>query len=413
MASLTVSHDSPLGDKKRVFNDAFFDEHTGVHARQEQSFGIGKQGAQAHVAGGLGHAYFRKQQVARDPVRFGPCRHRRIRRTHHIWRTGRPRRSHRTRHIRRCGSWRSWRSWRGVGRAVFKNKARSAGALSPGRAKGRGKAAQAQHVGAGLGDVHIHVVDLLYDRQGACLVGRYKRAPRDRRPADLSGHRGLDARVVKIDLRRFQRGACPGHARPGPAQFGLHVVQLLLAHGIGPGQHPDAGFAFLLGCGMHLGFLQFGLGGVSGCLVNGRVYLVKRLPPGYHRAFFKQALLNDAVHLRAHFGRDQSRHTTGQFAGQHKAFGRHGQVARLWRVGCWLILIAATGLQQAEAEQGGKGGEKSGVTGIRGFWGHGYRFLLRRARLDYMAGRLAVSLAFHGRVSHHKVWSNSRVKGDA
>jgi hypothetical protein len=74
-----------------------------------------------------------------------------------------------------------------------------------------------------------------------------------------------------------------------------------------------------------------------------------------------------------------------------------------------VILIAATGLQQANAEQGGKGGEKSGITGIRGFWGHGHRFLLRQA-LRYL---LAICLAFHGGVSQHKVWSNSRVKGDA
>ena len=256
------------------------------------------------------------------------------------------------------------------------------------------------------------MVNLLYDRQRACLVGRDKRAPRDRRPADLSGHRSLDARIVKIDLRRFQRGTCPGHARPGPAQFGLHVVQLLLAHGIGPGQHPDAGFAFLLGRRMHLGFLQFGFGGVSGCLIYGGVDLVKRLPLGYDRPFFKQALLYDAVHLRAHFGRDQSRHTAGQFAGQHKALRRHGQIARLRRVGCGVLLIAATGLRQTEAEQGGEGGEKPDVTGIRGFWGYGHRFLLRRALRDFMAIRLAVSLAFHSDVSHHKVWSNSRVKGD-
>jgi hypothetical protein len=63
--------------------------------------------------------------------------------------------------------------------------------------------AQAENIGRGLGDIHIHRIQLLDGRQGDRLSGCDQRAFRHARLSDAARNRRGDGRVFKIDAGGF------------------------------------------------------------------------------------------------------------------------------------------------------------------------------------------------------------------
>ena len=111
---------------------------------------------------------------------------------------------------------------------------------------GLDRAAQPQHLGGGLGEVDIHRVGLLDQRQLRDLALPDQRALGDQRTADGAGDRRPDLGVVDVEPRG-------GDRRLGGGDIGLRLLQRGLR------RHPF-GLADRLGRGQRLVARQIGLG---------------------------------------------------------------------------------------------------------------------------------------------------------
>ncbi|KAG1537751.1 hypothetical protein G6F50_014800 [Rhizopus delemar] len=141
-----------------------------------------------------------------------------------------------------------------------------------------------------------------------------------------------------------------GARGPGGTDIGLGlllrghgVFQVLLADRVDLGQLGDALGAQAGGVGGGFGAGQLGAGVVGLGAVAGVIELVQRLAGLDHAALGEQALGNDAVDLRAHFGHQEGIGAARQFAGQAHGLGLqrdHGDVARALFGG---LGLAATG----------------------------------------------------------------------
>ncbi|MNN40693.1 hypothetical protein D3C81_1547750 [compost metagenome] len=165
----------------------------------------------------------------------------------------------------------------------------------------------------------------------------------ERRTADTAADRCQDLGVAQVDLRAFERSL-------GLQSFGIGVVVFLLGDSLFVDQ-------LLVALGQRAGGLQVGLGIGQVGFVHGRVDLVQLLAFLDLTAFLEQALEDDAVDLRAHFGDAVGTGTPRQFRGQGEGLGLDGHDAdlrslRRWR--CFFFLTAT--------EQGcqGDGGNQSG-----------------------------------------------------
>jgi hypothetical protein len=103
----------------------------------------------------------------------------------------------------------------------------------------------------------------------------------------------------------------------------------------------------LLAVGDHqrLGLFQRGRRFVPGRAIAGGIDLVKGLPGLHHIAFGKQAFLDDAAHLRAHFGAERGGGAAGELADYRNRLALQGDHAHfrrgLLRGRCLRIIASA------------------------------------------------------------------------
>ncbi|MCY1538448.1 hypothetical protein D9M68_739870 [compost metagenome] len=194
--------------------------------------------------------------------------------------------------------------------------------------------AQLEHRHRGLGDVDIDRIQLLDHRHGAALATTDQRALGYRRTADAPGDRRQHLGVTQVDLRALHNGF-------GLQALGLRLVELLTADGLLVDQQ-------LVAIGQGLARLQRGLRAFQGRLVGRGVDLIKLLAGFDFAALGEQALENDAVDLRAHFGNAVRAGASRQLGGQGKGLGLQGDHADLRQLcGRRRFFLLAT------AEQGG------------------------------------------------------------
>jgi hypothetical protein len=171
--------------------------------------------------------------------------------------------------------------------------------LEPSRGQG---VLQSQHLGVGLGEKHMHRVELLDGGQQRGIVAPHQGAFGHQRPADAPGNGGGYRGILQV-----QPGA--GHLGLGLFQLRARKIHVLLAdgldvqHGLQPGK--------VLFLHRHIGLRRLG-GGTKGPVVQ----LEQRLAGPHIGAFRKQALFHDALHARPHLRRAHRRHPARQFRGQ-------------------------------------------------------------------------------------------------
>ncbi len=110
--------------------------------------------------------------------------------------------------------------------------------------------------------------------------------------------------------------------------FGIGVVVFLLGNGLLVDQ-------LLVALGQRAGRLQVGLGVGQVGLVHGWVDLVELLPFLDVAAFLEQALEDDAIDLRTHFGDAESAGAPRQFRGQGEGLRLQGNDADQRSLRCW------------------------------------------------------------------------------
>lgn len=172
---------------------------------------------------------------------------------------------------------------------------------------------------------------------------------------DRSGHAG----VVEIDPGAVQRGLLHADGGGGLQGGGLGVVIVLPGDRAGLDQGLVAVGLQLGGGRLGLGLGEGGGGAVIGGLIGGGVDLVQRLAGADDRAFLEQPLLDDAAHLRAHFGDQIGRGAAGQFRGQAHGLRLGHDVADLGRP-THAHAHAAARLLAAGGEGERNGGESHG-----------------------------------------------------
>ena len=316
VAAGAVGNHRLLRREHGVFDHAFLHDRLDVHAGQEQALGVVERGPDDHAAGAPAYEGLGKKQVADNPA----------------------------------GRDGLMIGHKGVRRAVFQEQPHLGRTAVTGDFVLGDGTAQTHQVGAGLAEVHIDPVGLVDDRQHVRLPGRDQSAGRDRRTPDAAGNRGLDLGIGQPDGGGFQLGSGPGHPRPGLPVLGHGVVQFLTADRVAADKLPVARLQTLQGRDVGLGLFQGGLSGIEGRFIHGRVDLIEHLARAYPGPFFKQAGLDDAVHLRPDLGRDLGAHPAGQLGTQSEVFGREDLIGHFGRFGLLLLGLAAAREEQAEAE---------------------------------------------------------------
>ena len=216
--------------------------------------------------------------------------------------------------------------------AVFQHHAHGHGAIA-GRAQllAGNRFAQAQHVGAALGEIHKHGGGLLDYGQLGGLRRTDQRAFGDQRLANTARDGRGDRGIGQADARGFHGGL-------GGAQVGFSLALrgdqrgvFLLADGVGFHQRL---VAFDLGRGLGqigLGLGDAGLGAFHGGAVGGSVDLVQHLAGLHFAAFTEQALQHHSVHAGTHLRHTGSAHAAGQFGLQGDGLGRYGDYTHFSR----------------------------------------------------------------------------------
>jgi hypothetical protein len=167
--------------------DAGFQNGAHIHAGHEQAVGVGHHGAQRHGAGAGVHAHARKLQLAGV----------------------------------------------GVAAAVFQLQGDGRFGLAAFLyASARQVAFEAQHLGAGLCDIHIQRIELRDGGERGGLVGGDQCAGRDGGGGGAARNGRLDAGVAQVDAGVVQRGAGNGQVGAGLHHGGLAIVIHLPADGV-------------------------------------------------------------------------------------------------------------------------------------------------------------------------------------
>ena len=168
-----------------------------------------------------------------------------------------------------------------------------------------------------------------------CQLGGFgcadQRALGHQRLSDTPGNRGVDRRVVQIDLCRLRCGLGRGQVGFGLLLGGDQGGVFLLAHRIGFHQrlvalHLGAGLGQI---GLALG--DAGLGAVQRGAVNGRVNLVQLLPGTDLATLMEQAFQNHPIDPCTHLRHPHRTHTAWQFGLQRHGFigdGHHADGGR-------------------------------------------------------------------------------------
>ena len=185
-----------------------------------------------------------------------------------------------------------------VGAAIFQGQ-RHAKRIVVGRQR---LFAQAQQIDAGAGEIDIHGVQPTDRGQGGILVGGNQCAGGDGRDADPSGNRRGNGGPVQVNPRALQRRLFRLHAGFVLIAGGDSIVGILTGNAVVLHQRRVALGFLTVGCHQRLGLLERGGGFVIGCAIAGGVDLIQRLAGFYPIALGEQAFLNDAAHLRTHFG---------------------------------------------------------------------------------------------------------------
>ena len=158
-----------------------------VHARHQQAIGVGDFSAQRQRAGGVVHDHTRKRQLA----------------------------------------------LLGIVAAVVKLNAHGdLVAIHLLVAAGLQITLELHQVIAGLGEVHIHGVQLHDGGERSRLVGRHQCTGRDSRQSNAATNGGLNAAVFKVDARSVQIGLGHRHIGCRLCRSRLAFIKRLLADGI-------------------------------------------------------------------------------------------------------------------------------------------------------------------------------------
>ena len=215
---------------------------------------------------------------------------------------------------------------------------------------------QAQQISGGLTHIHIHGIELLDGGQAVSLLGGHQRPLGHRGFTDAATNGGCDAGVTEIDLGSAQGRLARHDLRLGLLPAGVGVVIVLTADGFDLEQllialSLEAG-TLLVG----LGLGQIGFGAGNRRLIDSRVDLIEQIARLHIAPLGKEALEDDAAHLRTHFGHPQRGTATGQLGGQHQRTAlqghhvdRRGGHAAL-SLGC--APLVTTTCQQACSQQG-------------------------------------------------------------
>ncbi|SBV91252.1 hypothetical protein KL86DPRO_10162 [uncultured delta proteobacterium] len=216
---------------------------------------------------------------------------------------------------------------------------------------------QPQEFRAGLGQVHVHLVHPLDGRKRLALVRGNKRAGRHRGNADMPGNGGVNLGVADVDGGGIHGGLGRDDFRPGLVHAGEGVVVFLSADGVDLDRLRGAVRHKLRGGKVGLGPQKSRLGLGKGGFIQGRVYLVELLAFRHFLPFVEQALLDDARHLRPHFGDLQGGGAPAELGGEFHALRFHRQVGDLGRRHLHLLRpLVATGKKRGghHAENGQK-----------------------------------------------------------
>ena len=162
--------------------------------------------------------------------------------------------------------------------------------------------AQAQQIDAGASEIDIHGVQPANRRQGGILVGGNQCAGGDGRDPDTSGNWRGNGGPVQVNTRALQRRLFRLHAGFVLITGRQRIVGILTRYAVVFDQRRVALSFLTVGYHQRLRLLQGGGGFVKGRAIAGRVDLIQRLAGFHHIALGEQAFLNDAAHLRAHFG---------------------------------------------------------------------------------------------------------------
>ena len=183
-----------------------------------------------------------------------------------------------------------------------------------------------------MGEVDVHGVDLLHQRQLRRLALPDQRTLGHQRAANAAGDGRGDGGVTHIDLRGLDGCLGSGHVGLGQLLCGDSRNQVLLAHGMRRGQRLVA-----LGLGLRrsqVGFGpgQAGLGAGQGGLVGRGVNLEQGLVSPHFGAFGELPALQNTGHAGPHLGHARGFRTARQFGYQADRTARHGHHAHLgWR----------------------------------------------------------------------------------
>ncbi|CCK09449.1 hypothetical protein BN128_3580 [Cronobacter sakazakii 696] len=203
---------------------------------------------------------------------------------------------------------------------------------------------QAQEIGAGLGDVHIHRIELLNGRQFARLATGDKRSFGDVRFADATTDWRGHFRPGKIDSGALQRRFGRRHARLGLMRVRHRLVIFLFADVLRARQRRVAFYGQAGHLGGCLRFRETAFGVLPRGLVHRWIYLVQRVTGVHIRAFSKVTAEDNAAHLWANLGYAKSAGASRQFG--HDRDGRrfydmHGHL-RCSSGRCFIRLIITT-----------------------------------------------------------------------
>jgi hypothetical protein len=175
--------------------------------------------------------------------------------------------------------------------------------------------------------------------------------------------------VFQVDRGLLQRGGGRFDISLGLLIGGNRVVVVLAADAFDRHQLLVARHFRAAGHQVGLGLGQRSLGRVVGCLVGGGIDLVQRDAGLDVGAFDKQAFLNQATDLRAHFGHLISGGAARQFGGDLQRLRRHFKNAhfRHLRLRCSGRGFGATSHQGGCSDQGCGPGRPQGRLAEKGF----------------------------------------------
>ncbi|CCK04892.1 hypothetical protein BN129_3688 [Cronobacter sakazakii 701] len=179
---------------------------------------------------------------------------------------------------------------------------------------------QAQEVGAGLGNIHIHRIELLNGCQFARLTTGDKRAFGDVRFTDATADWRGHFCPCQIDSGALQRRFRCRHARLGLMRVRHRLVILLFADVLRARQRRVTFYRQTGHLRGSLRFREVTFGALPRRLVHRRIDLIQRVACVDIRAFGKLTAKDNAAHLRANLSYAKSARAARQF--RHDLDGR-------------------------------------------------------------------------------------------